>query len=69
MRFDIDITGRWLGTGDQAGHLLVYDLAKASGPTEPQHDVETVEVEPACKVEAHGGMSLSLLCLVHESKD
>ncbi|KAL1709660.1 WD40-repeat-containing domain protein [Schizophyllum commune] len=54
MRFDIDITGRWLGTGDQAGHLLVYDLAKASGPTEPQHEVETVEVGPTCKVEAHG---------------
>ncbi|KAL1762101.1 WD40-repeat-containing domain protein [Schizophyllum commune] len=54
MRFDIDITGRWLGTGDQAGCLLVYDLAKASGPTEPQHEVETVEVGPPRKLEAHG---------------
>ncbi|KAI5900493.1 uncharacterized protein SCHCODRAFT_02608063, partial [Schizophyllum commune H4-8] len=54
MRFDIDITGRWLSTGDQAGHLLVFDLTKASGPTEPQHEVETIEIGPACKVEAHG---------------
>ncbi|KAL1746278.1 WD40-repeat-containing domain protein [Schizophyllum fasciatum] len=51
LRFDIDITGRWLGTGDPAGQLLVYDLAAAG---EPQNGAETIGVAPVCKVDAHG---------------
>lgn len=53
MRFDIDITGRWLSVGDQQGHLLVYDLASTSDTAEPQHEVETVHVSSTCKVAAH----------------
>ncbi|KAG6815582.1 hypothetical protein H0H93_009413, partial [Arthromyces matolae] len=57
LRFDVDISGSWLASGDQCGTISVFDLQDSDTSLAAEADVhlkETEEVKPILEFEAHG---------------
>ncbi|GLB44392.1 putative WD40 repeat-like protein [Lyophyllum shimeji] len=57
LRFDVDLSGRWLSTGDQHGNILMFDLQDAGLSAEMADDgtwKEAEEITPPLVFKAHG---------------
>ncbi|KAG5643660.1 hypothetical protein DXG03_000540 [Asterophora parasitica] len=55
LRFDIDLGGRWLGSGDESGNISMFDLQDVDDPIETEkNSVGAEEFQASSKFDAHG---------------
>ncbi|KAF8878226.1 WD40-repeat-containing domain protein [Infundibulicybe gibba] len=54
MRFDVDITGRWLASGNQSGRISIFDLQHEPSLTSDDTPENTTTILPTLSYEAHG---------------
>ncbi|KAG6831120.1 hypothetical protein H0H87_006145, partial [Tephrocybe sp. NHM501043] len=54
LKFDIDIGGSWLASGDQLGNVSLFTLNEADSPLDPMGDHSTAEICPTLEFAAHG---------------
>jgi len=62
LHFDLDITGRWLATGDHDGNIATFGLNESETDLEhtsedPTEDRQVIEHQPTICFKAHDGMN------------